>query len=683
MSSRKLYPTSLQQLQWQPKTDNYSFVSKNALIIGAASKSNKDTLMKLNDLNLAIKKAKLDSLSRFPALSWENSQEFMFVDKQDYLIYNIKTKQITKINSFSEDAENTEMEPASHKIAYTLKNNIFINDNGKQTQVTKDSDLGIVNGIAVHRNEWGIEKGIFWSPTGNFLAFYRMDQSMVTDYPITHIEPVKNRVAEVEMIKYPMAGMTSHQVTVGVYSLKTGKTIFVKTGEPKDQFLTSVTWSPDEKFIFIPILNRSQNHLKVNKYDAVTGDFIKTLFEEKNDKWVEPEHGLFFKENNSNEFIWFSKRDGWNHLYKYDVEGNLLSQITKGNFDVTDFLGFDPTGKYISVMTTAVSPIELHAYNVDLKTGTVTKISNGKGIHSVIPNSTFTFFIDAYSNSTLPHQSQIVDAKGKLNQVLYTSENPLKGYTIGETSIFTIKADDGTDLYCRMIKPANFDATKKYPVFYYVYGGPHLQLVQERWLGASDLFMQYMATKGYVVFTLDNRGTPNRGRDFEQSIHRNLGTIEVDDQMKGVEYLKSLSFVDSKRMGIQGWSYGGFMTVSLMLKHSDVFKAAVAGGPVIDWKLYEIMYGERYMDTPDENPEGYKNACLLNYVDSLKGRLLIIHGTVDPTVVMQHSLEFIKESIDKGKLVDYFVYPEHEHNVRGIDRINLYKRIEQYMTDHL
>jgi dipeptidyl-peptidase-4 len=266
---------------------------------------------------------------------------------------------------------------------------------------------------------------------------------------------------------------------------------------------------------------------------------------------------------------------------------------------------------------------------------------------------------------------------------LQKNSNPLKDYKMPAMSIFTIKAKDSTDLYCRLIKPTDFDPAKKYPVIVYVYGGPHDQMITDSWLGGTGMFLHYLATKGYVVFTLDNHGSANRGLAFEQATFRNLGAIELEDQMLGVDYLKKLPFVDTSRIGVHGWSYGGFMTVSLMLKQSNTFKVAVAGGPVIDWKFYEVMYGERYMDTPDENPLGYDNANLLNYAKNLKGKLLIIHGTADPTVVWQNSLSFVRKCIDEGVQLDYFVYPEQEHNMTGKDRVHLNHKIENYFNDYL
>lgn len=681
MMNRKLYPENLLQLQWIPGSDNFTYVVNNALVQGNAIKPTTDTILRITDINSSIKAFVTENMKRFPSITWLKNDVFMFTYKSQLFTYNFSNKKMASVNKYDENTDNQDIEPNSYAIAYTKENNLFVAIKGNELAVTDDAEKNIVNGQAAHRNEWGINKGTFWSPKGNYLAYYRMDQTMVSDYPLVNIDA---RVAEVAPIKYPMAGMKSHHVTLGVYNVSTHKTIFLKTGEPKEQFLTNITWSLDEKSIFIAVLNRDQNHMKLNQYNAESGEFVKTLFEEKSDKYVEPERGPIFFKNKPDQFLWFSNRDGWDHLYLYNINGNLLEQITKGKWQVIRVCGFDKEEKKLFYISTEESPIEMNIYSLEMATKKTEKISAVKASHDAVLSTDGKYVIDSYSSLTIPKQYDIINTTSKkLTHTVFSASNPLKDYKLGETSIFTIKSDDNTDLYCRMIKPIDFNPAKKYPVFIYVYGGPHSQLVYNTWLAASDLFLQFMAEKGYVVFTLDNRGTSNRGEEFEQLIHRNLGVLEVKDQMKGVEYLKKQSFVDSTRMGVDGWSYGGFMTISMLLKNPGVFKVACAGGPVIDWKYYEIMYGERYMDRPQENPEGYRNANLLNYVKDLQGKLLVIHGAQDNTVVWQNSLQFINKCIEEGKQVDYFVYPLHEHNVRGADRAHLFKKIYQYFEDYL
>jgi len=513
---------------------------------------------------------------------------------------------------------------------------------------------------------------------------------MVKDYPLVDI---KKRIAEVENTKYPMAGMTSEEVTLGIYNIKTRNVIFVKSGDPNDQYLTSVTWDPTEKYIYIGILNRDQNHLKLNKYNVLTGDFVYTLFEEQNEKYVEPEHPMYFLPTKPGQFVWMSERDGFQHLYLYQTSGRLIKQLTKGEWVVTNFIGTDDKEKTIFFRGTKESPIEKNIYSVGLRSEKITRISPDHGTHSAffgrgnnkhsVVSYSGDYILDEYSNIAIAREYNLLNSEGTTLQTLQENADPMKDYNLGEMSIFTVKSDDGQDLYCRLIKPADFEEGKRYPVFFYVYGGPHSQLVKDSWLGAAGIFQNYMAQQGYVVFTMDNRGTANRGLTFEQAIFRNVGEAEVADQMKGVEHLLSLDFVDPDRIGVDGWSYGGFMTISMMLRYPGIFKVGCAGGPVIDWKYYEVMYGERYMDTPKSNPEGYKNASLLNKNYQLEDKLLIINGTKDHTVVWQNSLTFLKKCVDDGKQVDYFVYPGHPHNVRGKDRMHLYEKIRLYFDEKL
>ena len=439
----------------------------------------------------------------------------------------------------------------------------------------------------------------------------------------------------------------------------------------------------DEQTVYIAILNRDQNQLRLNSYCAVTGLFEKTLFEEKDDKYVQPLHPMVFVPKHPDQFVWQSERDGFNHLYLYDVKGNLVKQLTKGNWVVTDFAGFDEKGTKAFYSSTAESPITRNFYSLDLKKGISTKITSGEGTHTAMLNSKSGFVIDNFQSTTVPREISIYNGKGKKTQTIKQSENPLIDYKLGQMNIFKLKNENGDDLFCRMYKPVDFDSTKKYPTIVYLYGGPNVQLVNNTWNGGGDMWLQYMAEHGFVVFTLDSRGSHNRGKTFEQATFQHLGTVEMRDQLVGINYLKNLKFVATDRIGLMGWSFGGFMTTSIMTRYPDLFKTAVAGGPVIDWTYYEVMYTERYMDTPQTNPKGYEEAKVLNYVDNLKGKLMLIHGTADNVVVWQHSLMFLKACVTKGKQVDYFVYPGHEHNVIGKDRVHLFNKISDYFIQNL
>ncbi len=683
LNTASLSPNKLLQLQWIPETDYFSYVESNdgneILVRENSMTEGKETILSLSSLNVSIQSSGLSSLTSFPIIKWISISTIRFWDKQSLVEYNLNTRSLTIINDIAGNGVNADYNNP-HKIAYTIDNNLFIAVNSKQIQITNEENKNIINGQVVHRNEFGITKGTFWSPKNNYLAFYRKDESMVTDYPLFD---VTKRPAGIEYIKYPMAGMASEEVSVGVYNLKTEETIWLKTGNPKDHYLPGVTWSPDERFIYIAELNRDQNNMKLTKYNAKNGEMIKVLFEETNDKYVEPMNGLIFFENEPDMFIWTTRNYGWNHLYLYDAQGAKIKQLTKGEWEITSFDGLSKIGYNIFFTATEQGPLGRHYYKIDLDRYKMTRITKGEGTHEVIRNENGTMFLDVFNSVDVPYEVSVLDKNGEKLREVYSAYNPLYGYSKVQTELFTLKSNDGYDLYCRIILPPDFDHNKKYPVLVFVYGGPHRQKVTNSWLSGKDLWLKYMAQKGFIVFTLDNRGSYNRGLEFEQTTFRHLGTVEIEDQMIGVNHLKSLPYVDADRMGVFGWSYGGFMTTSLMTRTPDVFKVGVAGGAVIDWQYYEVMYTERYMDTPQQNPEGYKEANLLNYVNNLKGKLLQVHGTSDPTVVWQQTLLFAQKAMQLGIEIDYFPYVGHKHKVNGKDRFHLFKKITDYLIENL
>ncbi|MBL7889001.1 MAG: DPP IV N-terminal domain-containing protein [Bacteroidia bacterium] len=680
-----LAPAKLKQLMWQKNADNYSFIEKRGneevLVVYAAASAKEINALNLTQFNTALTTASLSTVKSFPAIQWMNSKQFTFEADKKLISVDITTKKakVEASRDLGEEATNKDVAEKTNFVAFTVKNNLFVFDGKEKLIVTNDADENIVNGQTVHRDEFGIHKGTYWSPKGNLLAFYRMDQTMVTDYPVIDWAP---RPAKNVNIKYPMAGDKSHEVTVGIYNVSTGKTVFLKTGEPKEQYLTNISWSNDEQYVYIAVLNRGQDHMKLNKYNVTTGLLEKTLFEEKHDKYVHPMHPMVFLPSGK-QFIWQSERDGFNHLYLYNEDGTFVKQLTKGNWLVTDLAGLDPKGTKAYYTSTTESGITRNFYAVDLKSAKTSRITKGDGTHVSLLSSSGKYILDNFQNTSVPRNVYVNSTNGKSSKLIYTAANPIQDYKLGEMKIFTLKSESGDDLYCRLYKPVDFDSTKKYPTIVYLYNGPSIQMINNTWNGGGDLWFQYMAQRGFVVFTLDGRGSANRGLAFEQATFRHLGVNEMKDQMVGVDYLKKQKFVDASRMGIFGWSYGGFMTTSIMTRYPDVFKVGVAGGPVIDWTYYEVMYTERYMDTPQENPEGYKESRTIDYIDNLKGKLMLIHGAQDPTVVWQHSIQYLKACVDKKKQVDYFVYPGHEHNVLGKDREHLYQKVTDYFMQNL
>ncbi len=610
-----------------------------------------------------------------PVLLYENagSKEFELID------WNAKS--IIASIPYTLDAENTDFCSASRCLAYTVGHNLKISKpDGTTVSVSQDGSLDLVYGESVHRNEFGINKGTFWSPSGKLLAFYRMDQSMVTTYPQVDISA---RSAALVPDKYPMAGETSHKVTVGVFDIETSRTVYLEAGDPTDRYFTNIAWSPDSKFIYMIELNRDQNHAELVRYDALTGQKDKVLFEETNDKYVEPMHPIQFLPWNNNQFIYQTRKDGYLHLYLYDTTGRQLAQLTKGDFEVIDVVGFNTKKKQIIYTSNESHPLQKNVYAVDMK-GKRTLLDNGKGWHTVTLSKSGTKLLDTWSSPEVCRRMETTEIGAKTRDLLQDADEPWDAYQVPEMKVGTIKAADGqTDLYYRLVLPTDFDPNKKYPAVVYVYGGPHAHNIDaSRHWGVRGWDI-WMAQKGYVMFCLDNRGSEHRGLAFEQATFRQLGVEEMKDQLKGVDFLKSLPYVDANRLGVHGWSFGGFMTTSLMTTYPDVFKVGVAGGPVIDWKYYEVMYGERYMDTPQTNPEGYKNTSLLNKAGNLKGKLLVIYGGNDDTCVPQHTLSFMRACIDAGTYPDLFTYPGDGHNMMGTDRIHLHNKITQYFEDYL
>ena len=674
---RKFIPERLYTTWWGDQL-MYQDVEESGLIDMKTGK--KRALFTLDDINGKTDGEKVRTLQRV---------SFPYPDKTLALVQSKTTRMLFDWSKCEvvwkqtcEGETETHWNKTSRTSAYVKDNQLWItNAEGKTKQLTTDGSREIVYGQAVHRNEFGIEEGIFWAPDGNRFAFYRMDQSMVTDYPQVN---TFERVATYEPDKYPMLGMTSHKVTVGIYDCTNGNIQYLKAGDPTNRYFTNIAWSPDSKTVYMFELNRLQNDCQLVSYDATSGNKLKELYREKSDKYVEPMHPIVFLPWDSKQFVMQSQKDGYNHLYIYNIGTGAIRQLTKGNFVVEDFCGFNTKNKSVIIATNEANPIQRNIYTVDVKSGKRKALDNSRGCHNASLSKSGQWIVDMYSEPDVPRNYDLVATANAKSLRLLTSKDPWEGYQQPIFESGSIKAADGTtDLYWRMVKPADFDASKKYPTVVYVYGGPHAHNVEASWHWYSRSWETYMAQKGYIVFILDNRGSENRGLEFEQATWHKLGKVEMLDQMKGVDYLKSLPYVDANRLGVHGWSYGGFMTISLMTNYPDVFKVGVAGGPVIDWRWYEVMYGERYMGTPDTNKEGIEACSLIPMAKNLKGKLQIIIGMNDPTVVPQHALSFIDACTEAGTQPDFFVYPGEGHNMVGHKSVHLHERITQYFEDYL
>ena len=652
-------------------------------------------LFTLEELNFGGKNASKFYPERWQ-LRWDGNRLIDAADKTKPVVIDPKTGKVIEGETVDLDAQKRnrhegELEfcKASGAVAFSKDNNLWVAAaDGTEHQLSSDGSREIVYGKSVHRDEFGIYKGTFWSPDGQQLAFYRMDQSMVADYPQVN---TFEREATLAPDKYPMAGMTSHKVTVGIFSLPGARSkgqgagcIYLDLGDPTDRYFTNIAWAPDGKTLYLYELNRDQNHTTLDAYDTTTGRKIKTLREESSDKYVEPLHPITFLPWDDTKFIYWSWKDGYKHLYLMDINGKELGQLTSGKWVVKELVGFCSATKSAIIITKEAGDLGRNIYRLDLKTKKRTLLDNGRGCHSAQLSADGRYLIDTWQEPTVPRACAVTDTKTGKQSLLRTAKDPWDGWYQPIFEQGTILAADGqTTLYWRMVKPMDFDASKKYPTVVYVYGGPHAHNVEASWHWGSRSWETYMAQKGYILFILDNRGSEDRGRDFEQVTFRHLGQEEMKDQMQGVAYLKSLPYVDADRLGVHGWSFGGFMTTSLMTTYPDAFKVGVAGGPVIDWKWYEVMYGERYMDTPEQNPEGYEQTSCINKAKNLKGKLQIIIGMNDPTCVPQHSLQFLNACAEAGTQPDFFVYPGEGHNMAGHKSVHLHERITQYFEDYL
>ncbi len=697
-------------LSWRPNSSQYSYYNaeKDAVMVVDVRKGKETQVLKMDriyeefgksigqPMTKEIFKEKWGYLSTSYHWDDENTLRFSIVwnDKQMYAVYNVKNQQFS-CRAYGDGSFDIVDEAGYNSVYIYTRNdkgvyyvNDFRNPCQKDLILCSDTAKDVVFGEPVHRSEWGIDEGWYFSPNSNYIAFYRMDQSMVEDYPLLQTSAGREAadIAYVKNIKYPMAGRKSHEVKVGIFDVRKSLTeqksewYYVKTDLEDGEFLTNVTFSPDEKYLYITHLNREQNHSKLIQYEVTSGKKVAVLIEEEDGRYVEPQHRMIFLKNG--RFLWQSDRDGWNHFYLYEANGQMVKQVTSGSWPVLEELGLSPDEKYVYFMTNKDNPVDRYLYRADIETGELNCLTADRGTHTVVMSSDKKYFFDYFSDLHTPLQIRVCGTDGKFQKLLKESKSPYDGYELGRDTIFSLKSVSGEDLYCEMIFPPHFDKSKKYPCLVYVYGGPHSQLVTNTYMTAG-VFLNYMAQKGYVIFVMDNRGTSNRGAEFEKCIHRRLGVCESEDQMVGVEYLRSLPFIDASRMGIDGWSFGGFMTLTMVTEHPDVFSSATCGGPVVNWEWYEIMYGERYMDTPKENPEGYEHANIIPKIKNLSCPLLIMHGQQDNTVVQQHSLELLHRSVLDDVQIHYFPYTTHEHNVMGTDRVQMWHKIEQFHDKNL
>lgn len=673
--SRELSPASY-PVRWVAQSDSYSITDGTAIVAVNARSGKRSTVITLEELNRLLSA----DFKAFPAYSFEDENTLVVISNGVRSTIDLRRSSIVASSRVPEGVANlTRQTGKGGRYAYTRANNLYYFDGENEHAVTEYDDKNIVCGQSVSRNEFGITGGIFFAPDASKIAFYRKDESRVTDFPLVDIT---TRTGSLRNIKYPMNGMASERVDLGIYDIATARTVYLTvTDFDEERYLTNITWAPDAKHIYVQVLDRRQKNMHLNMYDVTTGRLVKQLLTEHNDRFVEPQYPLVFLRNDPSRFIYTTdNRDGYYNLYLCDHEGNV-KRLTATDADVRYVA---QNGRYVYYTSAEVSPVENHLFKVDIVTGRSTRLTPDEGWHNVSVSHSGRYFLDDYSSLRVPRIVEMRSTENRLSRELFRAPDPTEGYAYADIELGTVKSADGKyDNYYRLIKPLGFDPAKKYPAILYVYGGPHSQMVRNSYQAQLRRWEMYMAQRGYVVFVMDNRGTSNRGAEYEKAIHKQCGQCEMQDQMAGMKWLMSHPWVDRDRIGVHGWSYGGYMTISLMTNYPDVFKVGVAGGPVIDWKWYEVMYGERYMETPETNAEGFEKVSLLNRAADLKGKLLICQGAMDGTVVWQHSLNFVRKCIESNVQVDYFPYPLAEHNVFGKDAVHLHNKISDYFEQYL
>lgn len=598
-----------------------------------------------------------------------------------FYIYEIASKKFFLLADSEQEQENATVSPDGEKIAFARNNNVFVVDiqSQKETQITFDGSETLLNGKFdwVYEEEFSIINGIEWSPDSKRIAFWQLDQSQV---PEMHIAKWDSLYLNFLDMRYPKAGTRGSFVKIGIAEIASPKITWVDLGEESDIYIPRIKFTADANLLSIQRLNRLQNKLDLLFADAASGK-TKTIVSQSDSAWIDINDNLQFL-NDKKHFVWTSAKDGFEHIYLFDYSGKQIKQLTKGDFEVDKILGVDEANKQIYFTSNERSTVNNDLYSVNYETGKQNRITEAKGSHKIDLSPNQKYFIDRYSNANLLGSIYLYKTSGdKVRDLVVNDMSAFKDYDLSPVEFFRFKTTDGVELDASIIKPANFDPTKKYPVLVNNYSGPGSKTVADSW---GNLWFQLLAQKGYIIFALDNRGTSGRGESFKKIVYKNLGYWEVNDQIEGAKYLASLPYVDANRIGIWGWSYGGYASALTLAKAPDYFKAAIAVAPVTDWRFYDNIYTERYMSTPQLNPKGYETSSVLTYVKKLKGKLLLIHGTADDNVHFENSVALITKLEAENKPFQTMYYPEKNHGISGgKTRLHLYELMTKFILENL
>ena len=611
-----------------------------------------------------------------------------------YYIYDIASKTTKPLSDKNKGKQRlAEFSPAGDRIAFVRDNNIFIKNlnNGVETQITNDGEQNsIINGATdwVYEEEFGIDKGFYWSPDGQWLAYYRFDESHVKEFQMALYGSL---YPEQYTFKYPKAGEDNSIVQVYVRNIYEPLSMPIPLGEETDIYVPRLKWGPDN-LLCVYRMNRLQNEMDIISYNFGTqyvarfGLKPKTIYSEKSETYIDIDDNLTFLKY-ENEFIFTSEKDGYNHIYKKNIRTGKEKQLTQGKWDVTKVYGIDEVTNLVYFQSAESSPINRDIYSVYLNGKNKEKISKKEGTNDAQFSSNFRYFINIYSNANTPYEFTLYSTKDEEPKVLKDNtklKSKLKEYNIPKIEFFTFTTSQDIELNGYMIKPVDFDPNKEYPVLMYVYNGPGINTVNNSWGGARTLWWHYLAQQGYIVVSVDGRGTGYRGREFKHSTYLQLGKYETEDQIEAAKYLGSLNYIDKDRIGIFGWSYGGYMTSLCMTKGADYFKAGIAVAPVTNWRFYDNIYTERFMRKPQENGKNYDINSPINHVDKLKGAYLLIHGSADDNVHYQNTMEMVDALVNANKQFDLFIYPNKNHGIYGGNtRLHLYTKMTNFLKENL
>ena len=608
--------------------------------------------------------------------------------KANYYVFDLKTKKIIQVSDKGKQLF-ASFSPDGSKVAFVRENNLFVKDliSGVESQITNDGKNNqIINGQSdwVYEEEFSFAQAFFWSPDGKKIAYYKFDETAVPEFSMTLFEglyPSEYRY------KYPKPGEKNSVVSIHIYQLDNQTSNTVQIGAEKDQYIPRVRWTSNPNKLCVLRMNRHQNKLDYLVADAATGS-TRLMMSESDKYYIDIEKEQLTFLNNGKQFINVSEKDGFNHIYLYDMNnGTAIKQITKGNWEVTDIYGIDQKNGLIYYQSTESSPLQRDVFAISLKGDKKRKISSTSGVNSATFSSDFSFYILSHQNSKTPLYVSLHNNSGKLIRVLEDNERAKKkiaDYQISPTEFFSFTTSEGVSLNGYIIKPANFDPNKKYPVFMYVYGGPGSQNVADSWGASRNMWFNYLAQKGYIIACVDNRGTGFRGAEFKKSTYLNLGKYETIDQIEAAKWFAKQSYVDGSRIGIWGWSYGGYMSSLCITKGADVFKLAIAVAPVTTWRFYDSIYTERYLRTPQENAKGYDENSPINFADKLKGKFLLIHGTADDNVHFQNSVMFSEALIQANKDFEQAYYPNKNHGIGGGNTtLQLYRKMTDFVLNNL